>query len=36
VCFRKDILFGEFHFPVSNNKKVALQDFLEEKPNNAK
>ena len=36
VCFRKDILSGNFHFPVPNNNKVALQDFLEENPNNVK
>lgn len=36
VCFRKDILSGNFHFPIPNNNKVALQDFLEENPNNVK
>ncbi len=36
VCFRKDIVMDEFTFPKSLNIKVALSDFLEEHPSNAK
>lgn len=36
VCFRRDILQGDFHFPKPNHTPVALQDFLEAEPTHAK
>lgn len=36
VCFRNDILQGDFHFPKPHHAPVALRDFLETNPQHAK